>query len=83
MCHKTQYHKETKMKDSGSIFFVLLISLLIILLGPFVTVLLWGWVVPDVFTGAVKQNILPAHLSWGEAFKLNILIFILFGATRS
>ena len=56
-----------------------------ILIGTilFVAVLVtivWSWVIPDVFSGAVEQGILPASITWFQAVKLSIL-FSIFGLT--
>lgn len=39
--------------------------------------LLWQWIVPDVFSGAVSQGVLPASLTFVQAIKLSILLTIL------
>lgn len=44
--------------------------------------LLWGWIVPDVFSGAVKAGILPESLTFLQAFKLSVLIGVLFGSSK-
>lgn len=36
----------------------------------FVVRFLWGWVVPDLFPGAVAQGLVARELTWGAAFKL-------------
>jgi hypothetical protein len=56
-----------------------LIALLAILIvvSAFLISWAWGWVVPDVFSGAVAQGILPASLTLWQAFKLSILFTIL------
>lgn len=43
----------------------------------FLVTIVWHWVVPDVFEGAVEQGILPASLSVIQAFKLSVLFTIL------
>lgn len=39
--------------------------------------LFWGWVVPDIFSGAVAHGTLPAALTLFQAFKLSVLLWIL------
>lgn len=43
----------------------------------------WAWVIPDVFSGAVKHGILPSTLTFWQAFKLSFLMTLLVGASRS
>lgn len=39
----------------------------------------WAWVVPDLFPGAVTQGLISADLSWLAAVKLAILVAVLGG----
>jgi TRAP-type uncharacterized transport system fused permease subunit len=39
----------------------------------------WGWVVPDLFPGAVDQGLIVADLTWLSAFKLAVLVAVLSG----
>jgi hypothetical protein len=39
----------------------------------------WGWVVPDLFPGAVAEGLIVEDLTWGTAFKLAVLIAVLSG----
>jgi hypothetical protein len=39
----------------------------------------WGWVVPDVFPGAVAQGLISADLTWLAALKLAVLVAVLSG----
>ncbi len=39
--------------------------------------LVWGWVVPDVFAGAVEQGLLPAKITMWQVAKLWILFWII------
>lgn len=56
-----------------------LIAILTVVVAFLIT-LVWGWVIPDVFAGAVQQGILPASITWFQALKLSILLSI-FGLT--
>lgn len=47
------------------------------IVAVFLITLVWAWVVPDVFAGAVEQHILPATLTWVQALKLWILLLVL------
>ena len=39
----------------------------------------WGWVVPDLFPGAVDQGLISADLTWLAALKLAVLVAVLSG----
>lgn len=39
--------------------------------------LVWAWVMPELFPGAVAQGLLVASLSWVAAFKLTVFMMVL------
>jgi small-conductance mechanosensitive channel len=39
----------------------------------------WAWVVPDLFSGAVAQGLISEELSWVAAAKLAVLVSVLGG----
>ena len=39
--------------------------------------LVWAWVMPELFPGAVTQGLLVASLSWAAAFKLTVFMMVL------
>jgi uncharacterized protein YqhQ len=39
----------------------------------------WAWVVPDLFPGAVTQGLISADLTWLAAAKLAVLVAVLGG----
>ncbi|UCF61851.1 MAG: hypothetical protein JSV37_03980 [Anaerolineaceae bacterium] len=41
--------------------------------------IVWGWVVPDLFPGAVDQGLISADLSWLAAVKLAVLVAVIGG----
>jgi len=43
----------------------------------------WGWVVPDLFPGAVTQGLISANLTWLAALKLAVLVAVLSGSYDS
>ena len=49
----------------------------IVVVASFLVAIVWGWVVRDVFAGAVAQGILPGKISWVQALKLTFLFGIL------
>ena len=63
------------MQDSG-ILTIVIIIVVVILLGPFLAQLAWQWVVPDIFGGMVAANLLPAKITWWQAFKLAIFFWL-------
>jgi len=43
----------------------------------------WGWVVLDLFPGAVTQGLISANLTWLAALKLAVLVAVLSGSYDS
>jgi hypothetical protein len=41
--------------------------------------LVWSWVVPDLFPGAVSQGLIIEELSWSASLKLAVLVGVLGG----
>lgn len=39
----------------------------------------WAWVVPDLFPGAVEQELVSASLSWLATVKLAVLVAVISG----
>jgi len=39
----------------------------------------WAWVVPDLFPGAVDQGLVIADLTWSASLKLAVLVGVLGG----
>jgi hypothetical protein len=39
----------------------------------------WGWVVPDLFPGAVTQGLISADLTWLASLKLAVFVAVLSG----
>ena len=39
----------------------------------------WAWVIPDLFPGAVSQGLISADLTWLAAVKLAVLVGVLGG----
>ena len=59
-------------------------GLLALMAAVFVVVLLviravWAWTIPDLFPGAVEQNLIARTISWYTAFKLAIFVAVLAG----
>lgn len=59
-------------------------GILLLIIGSFILSLflikiVWSWVIPDIFPGAVASGLIAREISWFAAFKLSIFISILFG----
>lgn len=66
-----------KTMAAGVAIGVIIAALLVAIgAGPFLIKVVWGWVVPDLFPGAVQQGLIKGSISWFVAFKLTILIII-------
>lgn len=71
-------HKETLKNSLVGLMGVAAIPII------FLTVLLlikslWGWIIPDLFPGAVSEGLMAGAISWGSAAKL-ALAFVVLGA---
>lgn len=51
---------------------------IVFLVFLFLIKMLWGWVVPDLFPGAVEQGLVAATISLGTAGKLALFVVVLF-----
>ncbi len=56
---------------TGGILAGLLILALLIIKG------LWAWTIPDLFPGAVRQNMVAESISWTTAGKVALILFLL------
>jgi hypothetical protein len=54
----------------------------VLLLALLLVKLLWAWTVPELFPGAVKQELIAATISWTASFKLALFIAVLTGVAR-
>jgi hypothetical protein len=64
------------------LFLFIVLIVIVVVFGVFGSMLVWNWVVPDVFSGAVKQGLLPASLTFWQSFKLSILTMTFLGLNR-
>ena len=83
MYSTSSYRRE---KDWGEIGLgclgLLTLAAIVIVASAFVTTLIWGWIVPTIFPGAVEMGALPSSLTIVQALKLSIFFSIL-GLTGS
>jgi hypothetical protein len=55
-------------------------TILIVFVGVlFLIKVLWAWVIPDIFPGAIEQGLIARSISWGTAFKIALLVGIVSG----
>lgn len=45
--------------------------------------LVWGWVIPDIFPGAVDEGLVSGDLTWLDSAKLAILVAVLSGINQT
>ncbi|MDE1833257.1 MAG: hypothetical protein KGH58_02460 [Candidatus Micrarchaeota archaeon] len=53
------------------------VLVIVLIVALFIIKLAWGWVVPDLFPGAVSQGLISGTIGWYTAFKLALIIAIL------
>jgi hypothetical protein len=56
---------------------VLVLAVTVFIVALLIIKLLWAWVVPDLFPGAVAQGLVAEHISWYTAFKVAIAVAVL------
>ena len=40
---------------------------------------MWGWVIPDLFPGAVTQGLVASAIGWGTSIKIALVVAVLSG----
>lgn len=50
---------------------------LFVVVGLFLVKLIWAWLIPDLFPGAVKLGLVAAQITWYAAFKVAIFMAVL------
>ena len=71
---------EQKVEKGVRSGIAILISVVVMfLISLIVFKFVWGWVVPDLFPGAVEQGLMVGDLTWLAAFKLAVLVAVLSG----
>jgi len=66
-------------KVTAVISAVIAIAGVVIALSFLMLKLLWAWVIPDLFPGAVSQGLVTAEISWWTSFKLAIFLGVMGG----
>jgi len=62
---------------------VIAIIIIVFIIALFIIKLLWGWIVPDLFPGAVAQGLVARTISWYTAFKIALVLGILSGIFKA
>lgn len=71
---------EKRVAEGVSVGTAILISVAVtFVISMVVFKFVWAWVVPDLFPGAVAQDLINADLSWVESLKLAVLVAALSG----
>jgi TRAP-type uncharacterized transport system fused permease subunit len=71
---------EKKVERGVSTGVAILVSVVVVFVISLILFkLVWAWVVPDLFPGAVDQGLIVADLTWLDAFKLAVLVAVLGG----
>ena len=55
---------------------LIIVFVVVLLVKMVVLVLLWAWIVPDLFPGAVAQGLIVATVPWLTAFKIGLVAAI-------
>jgi hypothetical protein len=71
---------EKKVTDWVTVGVTILVSAAVMFVISLVVFkLVWAWVVPDLFPGAVAQGLITADLTWLATVKLAVLVAVLSG----
>ncbi|MCK5052999.1 MAG: hypothetical protein KAR65_01895 [Anaerolineales bacterium] len=71
---------EKKVTDWVTVAITSLIQVAIMFVVSLVVFkVVWAWVVPDLFPGAVAQGLIVANLTWLTAVKLAVLVGVMGG----
>jgi hypothetical protein len=80
MAKEMEKEIEKKVTDWVTLAITILITVLVtFVIAVVVFKIVWAWVVPDIFPGAVDQGLLVADLTWLTAVKLALLAAVLNG----
>jgi uncharacterized protein YqhQ len=71
---------EKKVTDWVTVAITVLVSVAVMfVIAVVVLKVVWAWVVPDLFPGAVAQGLINEDLTWLAAVKLAVLVSVLGG----
>ena len=58
---------------------ILILVAIVLVLGLFLTKVMWAWIVPDLFPEAVNQGLIADTISWFTSFKIAIALALFSG----
>ena len=64
------------MFDNMSLPVIILVLAAMVIISMFVMAVLWSWVIPDIFSGMVEAELLPASLTLWQAFKMTCFLLV-------
>ncbi len=79
---RTEIEKEIEKKVEKGVAtgVAILVSVVVsFVIAVIVFKFVWGWVVPDLFPGAVAQGLISEDLTWLASVKLAVLVAVLGG----
>ena len=62
---------------------IIALVIIVFIIALFVIKLLWSWIIPDLFPGAVAQGLVAGEIGWYSAFKLAIILALLGGTFKA
>lgn len=62
---------------------VIAIMVIVFIIALFLIKFLWGWIIPDLFPGAVTQGLVASAIGWYTAFKIAIVLGLLSGIFKA
>lgn len=62
---------------------IIALIIIVLIIALFIIKFLWGWIVPDLFPGAVAEGLVAGTIGWYTAFKLAIVIALLCGIFKA
>ena len=62
---------------------VIAIIIIVFIVALFIIKFLWGWIIPDIFPGAVAQGLVAGTIGWYTAFKIALVLALLSGIFKA
>ncbi len=62
---------------------VIALIIIVFIVALFIIKLLWGWIIPDLFPGAVAQGLVAATIGWYTSFKIALVLGLLSGVFKA
>ena len=71
--------------DKRTPFFIvgaIVAAIVMFVVTLFLLVIMWAWIIPDLFPGAVEQGLIASKISWLTALKVALFVGILSGFAK-